>query len=390
MIAFVIFCVLLVFSVLLSARFKRTLLSAAVLFLLGGIVTGEGALGFAHVSAEAPLVSGMTRAALVAVLFTDAMGANLQELRRAWRLPGRALLFGMPLTMLGLALLSHLLLQVPWRESFLLGAILSPTDPVLSNAIVGRAAVPLQLRSLLNVESGVNDGIALPVVVALLPEAHAAGWTLLAEVAGGVVVGVAVAWCVLALRSLSFFEVHEPFAPLVALTIGLTTFAVATVLHVSEFLAAFAAGITVATLDARTRTDFEPLGELLVSLLKVGTIFLFGLAVSARVLASFQLLTLLYALLAIIVVRPLSIFVALVGSALELPLRAVAAWFGPKGFASILFGLFILHGGHDVSAGAASAENLFRIIGLVVVCSILAHSTTDVPIAHWLERRARG
>lgn len=382
MIAFLIFCVLLVFAVLFSARFRRTLLSAAVLFLVGGLVAGQGGLGVAHVAAGEPLVSGMTRAALVTVLFTDAMGANLKDLRRAWRLPGRALLLGMPLTMAGLALLAHALFKWPWRDSLLLAAILSPTDPVLSSAIVGREAVPLELRRLLNVESGVNDGIALPVVVALLPGAHPSGWTFLVEVAGGIAVGVAVAWSVLALRSLRFFEVHEPFAPLVAVAIGLSSFALARVLHVSEFLAAFAAGVTVATLDERTHEDFEPLGELLVSMLKVGAIFLFGLVVSARVLGNFQPLELIYALLAIVVVRPLSLMVALLHSDLELNLRAVAAWFGPKGFASILFGLLMLR-------ADTGGEGVFRVIGLVVVCSIIAHSTTDVPIARWLERRVR-
>src|SRR5919204_4755184 len=96
------------------------------------------------------------------------MRLSIRELLSAWHLPGRALLLGMPLTCCGTALFARLVVQVPWAEAFLLGAVLSPTDPVFAAAIVGREEVPQRLRHLLNVESGVNDGLALPVVVAML------------------------------------------------------------------------------------------------------------------------------------------------------------------------------------------------------------------------------
>lgn len=385
--AVLIFSVLLVFAVLLSARFERTLLSAATLFLVGGILSGGGVFGVTTLEPQSSLVSGLTRAALVTILFTDAMNVSLGELAKAWRLPGRALLLGLPLTVLGLGLLAQVLLRLPTREAFLIGAILSPTDPVLSSAVVGRESIPRKLRDLLNIESGVNDGLALPIVLSLMPGMPAEWWRLVLELAGGILVGICVPWLVLALKSRSVFEVGERFAPYVALAIGLCTFAVAVTLHVSEFLAAFSGGVATTSLNRKARADFARLGELTVPLMKVATIFVFGILVSNRLLGPRGMWRLAFAALAILVVRPLSILFALVGSRLERPLRLIAAWFGPKGFASILFSLLLFHSAAQAGATQEHAEPMFSAIALVVVCSILAHSSTDVPIAHWLERR---
>lgn len=387
MIALLAFSVLLVFAVLLSARFQRTLLSAATLFLLGGVLCGSGVFAVARLDPESTLVFGLTRAALVTVLFSDAMNLSRGQLAKAWRLPGRALLLGLPLTVVGLGLLARALLGLPAREAFLLAAILSPTDPVLSSAIVGRESIPRKLRDLLNIESGVNDGLALPLVLSLMPGIPPEWWRLLLELAGGVVVGVGVPWLVLKLESRAVFEVGDRFAPYVALAIGLCTFAVAAVLKASEFLAAFSAGVTVTSLQSRVSQAFQPLAEQTVPLIKVATIFVFGILVSDRLFGESGGEYIAFAALAIFIVRPLSILLALAGSRLERSLRFVAAWFGPKGFASILFSLLLFHSGAQAGTIPVHAEPMFRAIAFVVVCSILAHSSSDVPVAHWLAQR---
>ena len=162
------FAVLLLFGVLISERAQRTVLSTAVLFLVGGFLLGPGVFDVIAVSSGDPVVSGLAELALFSVLFTDGMRVGFKDLRRAWRLPGRALLFGLPLTLALTAVFAHYIVGLPWLESFLLGAILAPTDPVFAAAIVGREEVPGRLRHLLNVESGVNDGLALPFVLVLL------------------------------------------------------------------------------------------------------------------------------------------------------------------------------------------------------------------------------
>jgi sodium/hydrogen antiporter len=134
---------------------------------LVGLLTG-GVTDLLTIRPEDPLTIRLAELALFAVLFTDGMRVGVRDLAYAWRLPGRALILGLPMTLLLTAVLAHFVAGLPWAASFLVGAVLSPTDPVFASALVGREEVPLRLRRLLNVESGVNDGLALPIVVILL------------------------------------------------------------------------------------------------------------------------------------------------------------------------------------------------------------------------------
>ncbi len=168
MTALLIFSITLLVAVLISGPASRSMLSTAVLFLIAGFVAGSGLFGWIRADASNPMVKQLASLALFSVLFTDGMRIGARDLASAWRLPGRALLLGMPLTMAVIALLAHTIVHLSWVESFILGAALSPTDPVFAAAIVGRDEIPGRLRHLLNVESGVNDGIALPFVIVLL------------------------------------------------------------------------------------------------------------------------------------------------------------------------------------------------------------------------------
>src|SRR5918998_1876078 len=168
MVAVTVFAVVLLLAVLISELARRSVLSTAVLFLAAGFLAGGGMLGLLPLAADVPVVEGFAELALFSVLFTDGMQAGVRDLARAWRLPARALLLGMPLTMAGTALFGHYVAGLPWTQAWLVGAVLSPTDPVFAAAIVGRSDVPRRLRLLLNVKSGVNDGLALPVVIVLL------------------------------------------------------------------------------------------------------------------------------------------------------------------------------------------------------------------------------
>jgi NhaP-type Na+/H+ or K+/H+ antiporter len=159
----VCFSALLVVAVLLSELANRTVLSTAVLFLVAGFLLGPGVLDVLRVQSGDPAVTVLAELALFSVLYSDGMRVGMKDLRRAWRLPGRALVLGLPLTLIITAALAHWVAGLPWLESLLLGAVLSPTDPVFAAAIVGRKEVPPRLRHLLNVESGVNDGLALPI-----------------------------------------------------------------------------------------------------------------------------------------------------------------------------------------------------------------------------------
>ena len=140
-----VFALTLLAAVLVSDLADRSVLSTAVLFLLAGVVAGEGMLGAISLRPDAPAVALLAELALFSVLFTDGMRVGLKDLASAWRLPGRALLLGLPLTLVGTALLARWIVGLPWAESFLIGAVLSPTDPVFAAAIVGREEVPARL-----------------------------------------------------------------------------------------------------------------------------------------------------------------------------------------------------------------------------------------------------
>jgi len=155
--AVIVFAATLLIAVFVSDYAERSVLSTAVLFLVIGFLLGRGILGFITFPPESPVIVTVSELALFSVLFTDGMKVSLSTLRSVWRLPGRALLIGMPLTSIALALLAHYLLDLSWLEAFLVGAVLMPTDPVFASAIVGREEIPYRLRQLLNVESGVRN-----------------------------------------------------------------------------------------------------------------------------------------------------------------------------------------------------------------------------------------
>ncbi|WP_113718299.1 cation:proton antiporter domain-containing protein [Arthrobacter dokdonensis] len=373
------FAVLLLLGVLISERASRTVLSTAVLFLLGGFVLGRGVLDVIPMEPGDPAVGILAQLALFSVLFTDGMKVGLSDLRRAWRLPGRALLFGLPLTLLITALLAHYIVGLPWVPAFLLGAVLAPTDPVFAAAIVGRKEVPGRLRHLLNVESGLNDGLALPIVLVLLAVSGGTDsgiGVLVAEIGLGVGVGVAIPLAVIGLERLPFLKATKGLQPLVTVSIGLLVLAICLVTGANLFLAAFAAGITVATAGPGFRKEFEAFGELVSELLKLAAILVFGALITPTFL--FNEITgsgWAFAVLAILAARPLALFISFLGTRLAIKEQLAAMWFGPKGFASVVYGILVLE------SGTPHANELFHLIALVIVLSILAHSSTDVLVA---------
>ena len=273
------FGVMLLISVSLSGLAARTVLSTALLFLVAGALLGPGGLDVVDYSAEDAIVAVLADIALFTVLFTDGQRASVPALREGWRLSGRALGLGMPLSMIGVAIPAHYLANLDWPTAFLLGAILSPTDPVFASALVGRSDIPLRLRRLLNVESGLNDGLALPFVLIFLAlakhEDSHLGIVLL-ELVLGLAIGVGVA-AVVALAWRSNILTAEPrLQPLGPVAIALVVYATCHLTHANPYLAAFAAGSTLATLDHVAAETFEPFGDLLSELTKFAALLLFG------------------------------------------------------------------------------------------------------------------
>ncbi|MBQ1073923.1 cation:proton antiporter [Micromonospora sp. C31] len=373
------FAAALLLAVLLSSLAHRTILSTAVLFLLVGFVLGPETTGVLDITADSPIVATLAELALFTVLFTDGMRVGWADLRSAWRLPGRALGWGLPLTLLITSLLAHFVVGLDWPESLLLGAVLAPTDPVFASALVGNDRVPGRLRHLLNVESGINDGLALPFVILFL--AVAAGSDDLhldelgLELLLGLVIGVGVPWLALRLERTRFFSASTQYEPLNGVAIGLLVLALGLVTHANLFLAAFAAGITVATFGERQRESFEHFGELIAEVFKLAALLVFGALISIEFLGEISWPGWVFAVLAIVVARPVALAVSFLGSRLSRTEQFAAMWFGPKGFASVVYGLLVLQ------AGIPAGDEIFHLVALTIVLSILAHSSTDIVIA---------
>ncbi|GEC08922.1 peptidase [Streptomyces spinoverrucosus] len=382
MVLVAVFGVALLVAVLLSGLAARTVLSTSFLFLVGGALVSDGFLGLIHITPDSELVSVTADLALFAVLFTDGMHVSLPKLRANWRNPTRALGLGMPLAFVFMALVTHYLVGLDWTTSFLVGAVLAPTDPVFASAIVGRREVPAKLRQLLNVESGINDGLALPVVLVLIAaagpaadSAEASPGKIALELLLGLVFGVALPLLVNGLVRFKLLGAEPKLQPLLPLATGIILYAVCHLTHANPYLAAFSAGATVVHVSPEAKAAFEPLGEALAELAKFAALLVFGALLTPQLFGDLSLGGYVAVVLAIVLIRPASLLLSLVGTSFSRKERLVAAWFGPKGFASVVYGLLVLQ------SGIPQAEEAFTLIAVCIAFSIVAHSSTDVPIA---------
>ncbi len=382
MVLVVVFGVALLVAVLLSGLAARTVLSTSFLFLVGGALVSDGFLGLIHITPDSEIVSVTADLALFAVLFTDGMHVSLPKLRANWRNPARALGLGMPLAFVFMALITHFLVGLDWTTSFLVGAVLAPTDPVFASAIVGRKEVPAKLRQLLNVESGINDGLALPVVLLLIAaagptadSADASGSKIALELVLGLVFGIALPFLVNGLVRFRLLGAEPKLQPLLPLATGITLYATCHLTHANPYLAAFSAGAALAHVSPEAKESFEPLGEALAELAKFAALLVFGALLTPQLFGDLSFGGYVAVVLAIVLIRPASLLLSLLGTTISRREKLVAAWFGPKGFASVVYGLLVLQ------SGIPQAEEAFTLIAVCIAFSIIAHSSTDVPIA---------
>lgn len=382
MVLVLVYGVALLAAVLVSGVAARTVLSTSLLFLLAGALVGQGVLGLVHVGPDDPLVETAADLALFTVLFTDGMKASLPRLRGVWRQPARALLVGMPLTALLIALGAHVLAGLPWLPAFLVGAVLAPTDPVFASALVSRTEVPVRLRQLLNVESGLNDGLALPVVLVLLAAAGPQGnampsdvLALLAEVGLGLALGVVLPLVAVALFRIPRLGATPGLQPLGPVALGVLLYALCSLTHANDYLAAFAAGATLATVSPRAEHAFHALGEQLSELAKFAALLVFGALLTPDLFGRVGVGGYVAAVLFLVVARPVPVVASLAGTGLPRREKLVAAWFGPKGFASVVYGLLVLH------SGIPEGRGVFDLVAVTIALSIFLHSSSDVPVA---------
>jgi NhaP-type Na+/H+ or K+/H+ antiporter len=384
---------LLVLGSLLSGVAHRSMLSLAAVFVLAGFVLGKGATGVLDLRASSGFVADLASVALIVILFRDGLEVDAEFLQRRWQLPLRKLAIAMPLTAAIVAVLAHWLAGLTWPESFLLGALLSPTDPVLSSGVVTDGRVPQAIRHSLNLESGLNDGLALPAVLAfaaaLEPGRGNFVWWhfVLQDVGLGLAYGLVCGLLGSVLMPRDSDESGKEAIPghqraLYGLGMAFATYGV-TVLppRGNGFIAVFVAAIVIGIRRPDLRRCFAERAEEVVEIVKLGIFAVFGSLLTIHGLFGSGWAAVGIAAGALLLARPIAIGVALAGSRLTTSAKAFIAWFGPKGVATMAFSLLILS--RQVLAG----QRIFNIAALTVVASIVMHGLTEIRGIRWIERR---
>jgi sodium/hydrogen antiporter len=379
---------LLVGGALLSGIARRSILSLTAVFVLVGFALGDGGIGVLDFDPRSGFVEDLALTALILILFRDGLEVEAEMLQRAWRPPLRKLVLAMPITAAIIAVAAHALTDLGWTASFLLGALLSPTDPVLSSSVVTNPRVPRIVRHSLNLESGLNDGLALPPVLALTA-ALAAGdsdfvwWKfVLQDITLGVAYGVAIG--LLASVVLPRGGAVPPHQRALAalgtafVTYGLTTLPP----HGNGVIAVFVCAITLGIRRPDVRETFEERSEDLIEIAKLGVFVVFGSLLTLDGLFADGWAAVGIVVVTLVVARTVAVMVALAGTGLDTATKAFMAFFGPKGVATMTFALLVL--GKDVPGG----ERVFDLAALVVVCSIVLHGLADTPGSEWIARRA--
>jgi sodium/hydrogen antiporter len=387
-----VFGVLLITGALISGLARRSFLSLTAAFVGAGFLLGEGGLEVLELDPTSQFVQGLAVVALIVILFRDGLEVEEEMLQEAWHLPLRKLVLAMPLTCVLVALAAHALTDLGWTESFLVGALLSPTDPVLSSTVVTNPRVPRLVRHSLNLESGLNDGLALPAVLAFTAAAESregfVWWEfVLQDVAFGLAAGLAVAFVAARLMPRGVGLGHE-ISPhqkaLYGLGVAFAAYGAAVLPPEGNgFISVFVAAIALGIWRPDIRECFEARSEDVIEVVKLGVFLVFGAIVTLDGLFEDGWAAVGIAAFTLLVARPVAVFAALAGSRqVDTAAKAFMAWFGPKGVATMTFALFVL--GSAVPEG----ERIANIAALTVVISILAHGLTDHPGSEWMARRA--
>jgi len=377
---------LLVLGALVSGIAHRSFLSLTALFVVAGFVLGDGALGVLDFDKHSGFVQQLALVALIVILFRDGLEVEAEMLQKAWHLPARNLAIGMPVTAGIIAVVAKWLTDLSWTESFLLGALLSPTDPVLSSSVVTNPRVPRLIRHSLNLESGLNDGLALAPVLALaaalrLDDKDFTWWTFVIQDIGlGVVFGLGCALIASVLLPREGIPDHQ--RALYGLGVAFLTYGATTLPpHGNGVIAVFVAGITLGIRRPDIRAYVAARGEDIIEIVKLGVFVVFGSLLTFGGLFDDGWAAVAIVVVTLLVARPVALWLALAGTGTDTPTKAFMAWFGPKGVATMTFSLLVL------SQPIAAGQRIFNLAALVVFCSILAHGLTDQPGSEWIARR---
>ncbi len=384
-----------------SRLLSGTPVTAAMLLVGCGLLVGPQVLDGVDVPAQSAAVRTLAEAALTLVLFCDASRVDLRQLRRGVGVPLRLLGLGLPLTIgLGALAAAAVFDRFSLGEALILGVILAPTDAALGQAVVSDGRVPAPIRQGLNVESGLNDGISVPLLFAAVAaadvESHIAAGRGAAEllleevgygVLGGLLAGALIAAIVIQAGRRDL--IAGPWRQVVPGAGAALAYGFASALGGSGFIAAFVAGIAFRALLRRDPAEMNRLSEEVGDVLNGVTFLLFGAVLLEPALSHLSWQPALYAVLSLTVVRMAPVLVSMVGSRARPPTLAFLGWFGPRGLASIVFALIVVQ-----ESELPQQEPIALAVYLTVGLSVFAHGISAAPLARrygrWYDSHPRG
>ncbi len=377
---------------LVSKRIQGTIFTAPILFTLGGLLLSRVLMertGLTYTEGGLHVLAELT---LILVLAADASQISLSDLRKMKAIPIRLLTVALPLIIIIGSIVGYLIFPgIGWYQAAVIAAILAPTDAALGASLLADKTIPLKIRQGLNVESGLNDGIALPAVVffaCFLNITHQSGevnWIqfLSLQLTMGPIAGIAVGWVgghLIAYAAKKNWMTSE-FQGVAAIALAVLAFAIAEIVHGNGFIAAFVAGLTYGNLHVSYSKFLHEFTETESQFLAYLTFFLFGALILPEALHHITGQIILYACLSLTFVRMLPVAISMLGMKLGLATTAFLGWFGPRGLASLLFGLLILE---DLQV--EQAEFIQTVVATTVLLSIVLHGITAAPFSKRLGR----
>jgi sodium/hydrogen antiporter len=383
-----------------SQRMVGTSLTPAMAFVAIGVIVGPLLVNVVDPSSSSSSTRTLAEATLAVVLFSDASRINLRALRREYGVPLRLLGIGLPLTIaLGAVIAAAIFGGLSFTEALLLAIVLAPTDAALGQAVVTEQRLPSRVRQGLNVESGLNDGICVPLLLIALAAADVESHTtsgqhaltiVFEEIGYGILAGMAAGAIVSAVARLAGSRrlIAGSWRQVIPLAGAALAYGTAVALHGSGFIGAFVAGAVFRAFAGDEVEASSRLSEEIGALLGGVTLLVFGAILLGPALQQIQWQMVLYAVLSLTVVRMLPVALGILGSGARAATVGFLGWFGPRGLASIVFALIIVE-----ESGLPGVQTIVMTAYLTVGLSVFAHGISAAPLAdryaRWFESHPR-
>jgi sodium/hydrogen antiporter len=371
-----------------SRRLTGTPAPPAMAFVLIGLLVGPLVIDQVDPAPTSSSIRALAEATLAVVLFADASRIKLQRLEREYSVPVRLLGVGLPLTIAAGALVAAVIFdQLNATEAIVLAVVLAPTDAALGQAVVTEPRLPSRIRQGLNVESGLNDGICVPLLLIALAAADAEekvamghhALTVVSEqigygLLGGAVAGLAAS----AIVAVGYRRalVSGPWLQVIPIAGAALAYGIAAALGGSGFIAAFIAGAVFGALVSRESEEASRLSEEIGDVLGGVTFLIFGAVLLGPTLKHLSWQLVLYAVLSLTLVRMLPVAISMIGSGAKTQTLSFLGWVGPRGLASIVFAVIVVEEAH-----LAGTQTILRATYLTIGLSVMAHGISAAPLA---------